>query len=123
MTFKTTLLILISAVLLTIMLLSIGPDEHPSRDDCFNLRGTVEKVEYFKKPSDVWITLSADNHRYILRNISDSSAQIISTLKGEELELLVIDHFSILDPDGKLRRVAELQTHDRGVLYSIIGKD
>jgi len=105
------------------MLLGIRPINTPTVENCYEVTGIVEKIySACDGCHDISFKLEGTSHSFYINRGEESGLDIASlsnNLVGNEIKLMVVKHWTILDPKNKGRHIASL-THQDQIIYSEI---
>lgn len=105
--------------LLTI--LALRPITTLHKDDCISVDGVIIKVWGHEKSKDINIRIGDGRHYYINRGLEKGliESQFSKKIMNKEITIHYADHWTPLDPSGKVRHVARV-SHGEEILYDEI---
>jgi len=106
-------------LIMVLFYLTFRPIMNVDMDDCYKLTGKVKYVKAIKGINDIVFYLDNSNKQfYINRGLEAGLTKAsLDTLKGKEITIYPVDHWTLLDRKKKNQHVARVEV-DGTILYS-----
>ena len=105
---KTKIFYLVLSVILVLGILSLRPVTNLSSENCLKADGIARVLANQSSGGDVFFYLDNDTEVVYYINRGVERGVKAQDIDGQYLELKYADHWTLLDPFGKKRHVAEL---------------
>lgn len=113
---KTRIFYFALAILLVLGILSLRPIQNLTVEDCLEAKGKVTVLYKEGSRGDIVFKLDDENVKYYI-NRGEERGLEPKDFHDQYVELKYADHWSLLDPFGRKRHVAEISVN-RKVLYT-----
>ena len=116
---KMFLLFALPVLIVVLAVLTFRPIVDPQKDECSLLQGKLAKVESDPETKDVYLRLEGvDRHLYINRALEKGLAEDrLQKLVGENVSLYVVNHWTLLNPNGETGHVSQVE-HAKEIVYT-----
>jgi len=121
-TTKTVALTIGTVLLLVLVVMSLIPIHNPTLEDSKITTGKVELIVEEGGPFDIQVHLDNDDRIYYINRGAENAldpAELNKTLAGYEIELHYANHWTPLDPFGKMKHITRI-SQDGNVFYDEI---
>src|SRR5690606_4081392 len=122
---KQTILLTLGVVLLLVLaVMSLIPIYNPTLNNSQITTGKVELIAEEGGPFDIQVHLDNDDRIYYINRGAENGldpAELNKTLAGDEIELHYANHWTPLDPFGKMKHIIRI-SQDGNVFYDEIVK-
>jgi len=120
---KQTILLTLGVVLLLVLVvMSLIPISNPTLKNSQITTGKVELIAEEGGPFDIQVHLDNDDRIYYINRGAENGlgpAELNKTLVGYEIELHYANHWTPLDPFGKMKHITRI-TQDQTIIYDEI---
>ncbi len=119
---KTIILTLGTVLLLVLAVVSLIPISNPSLEDSEKTTGEVELFAEEGGPFDIQIRVNNDDRVYYVNRGAENGLdanELNKALAGNEIEIHYANHWTPLDPFGKMRHITCL-SHNGTIFYDEI---
>lgn len=119
---KTIILTLGTVLLLVLAVVSLIPISNPSLEDSEKTTGEVELIAEEGGPFDIQIRVNNDDRVYYINRGAENgldAKKLNKALAGSEIEIHYANHWTPLDPFGKMKHITRL-SHNGTVFYDEI---
>jgi hypothetical protein len=101
--------------------LSFRPIINPKEKDCTKITLTLKDYKYIKEKRDIHIIVENSSKHYYINNISEQDIDFadLERLKGKDIVLYVVNHWTLLDPKQNNKHIARLSNGaETQILYT-----
>ena len=107
-------------IIIVLGFLTFRPIINPKEKDCSRVVGTLVGYRY-SKHLDIHIKISENDIMYYLNRVDEPENifRAFDTLTGKKIVLYPVNHWSLLNPRGKIKHVARVANEDESmIIYS-----
>lgn len=104
----------LAGLFILLCVLTFRPIINPQKEDCSFLQGKLIKVRSDLQTKDIYLKLEGvDKHLYINRGMEkEGNEDRLKEHIGKNVSLHVVDHWTLLDPTGKVKHVSQVAYQD-----------